>query len=404
MSRCPAGDITQLLRGAYRRGDLPWQTPVRILAVSVEQLQLAWILPPPKPATGRGDPSPSYHAQQILTPQKGIHDVTTAPTELKEEALGPQVRANGPTDDRAGATAIATAPETQSVEPQVTRSLFQRWYPQGMDRFKAAWVAAIHVGLLAAPLFFSWHGVLLALALHWITGGLGICLGFHRLFTHTSFQTVAPVRWALAVLGGLAGEGSVIDWVATHRAHHALSDQDGDPHSPRDGAWWSHVFWIPRARGSQAEFVDKWAPDLKKDPALRFISRHFLTTQIMFGLLVLGAGMWLGGWRYGVSLTCWGIFFRLALVWHSTWLVNSASHMWGYRNYETSDDSRNNWFVALVTYGEGWHNNHHAYPRMANHGHKWWEIDPTYTAVRLLSALGLAWNVVDYRNHAEKVA
>lgn len=238
--------------------------------------------------------------------------------------------------------------------------------------------------------------------LHWVTGGLGICLGYHRLFTHSSFRTIAPVRWMLAAIGGLAGEGPVIDWVATHRAHHALSDQEGDPHSPRDGAWWSHVFWISRGRTDHKEFCDRWAPDLAKEPAMQFISRHFLTNQVLFGVAVLGIGTWLGGWMFGISLTTWGVFLRLAFVWHSTWLVNSASHMYGYRNYETTDDSRNNWFVALLTYGEGWHNNHHAYPRMANHGHRWWEIDVTYTTIRLMSLLGLASDVVDYRNHGEK--
>jgi fatty-acid desaturase len=275
-------------------------------------------------------------------------------------------------------------------------------YPEGIDWPSMIWLGILHAGALAAPFTFTWTGLVLAVTLHWVTGGLGICLGFHRLFTHSSFKTVAPVRWALAWLGGLAGEGSVNDWVSTHRAHHALSDQVGDPHSPRDGKWWSHIFWIARARNDRPEFNKKWSPDLVRDPALAWISQYFLASQIAFGLLVLGAATLYGGWAFGGSVTVWAIFLRLVLVMHSTWLVNSLSHIWGYRNYETTDDSRNNWLVALFTYGEGWHNNHHAYPRMANHGHRWWEIDLTYTAVRVLAFFGLAWDVVDYRNHAEK--
>jgi len=275
-------------------------------------------------------------------------------------------------------------------------------FPEGVDWPSVIWLVALHVGALFAPFTFTWAGLVLAIGLHWITGGLGICLGFHRLFTHTSFKTVAPVRWMLAWLGGLAGEGGVCDWVATHRCHHALSDEVGDPHSPRDGGWWSHVFWIGRARSDRPTFNKKWAPDLVRDPMLNWLNRHFLASQITFGLGVLGVATLWGGLLFGASVTVWAVFLRLVLVMHSTWLVNSASHMWGYRNYETTDDSRNNWVVALCTYGEGWHNNHHAYPRMANHGHRWWEFDVTYNTVRAMSLVGLAWDIVDYRNQSEK--
>ena len=128
-----------------------------------------------------------------------------------------------------------------------------------------------------------------------------------------------------------------------------------------------------------------------------WIGRLFLPIQIVFGFMVMGLGYLYGGPYMAASFVGWGIFLRLCFVLHSTWFVNSASHMWGYRNYKTTDDSRNNWWVALITYGEGWHNNHHAYPRMALHGHKWWEIDPTWAAIRVLRICGLAWDVVDYK-------
>jgi stearoyl-CoA desaturase (delta-9 desaturase) len=268
------------------------------------------------------------------------------------------------------------------------------------------WLSVVHVGCLAAPFFFSWEAVALTLGLHWLTGGIGICLGFHRHLTHLSFSTYRPVRWLLAFIGGLAGEGAVIDWVANHRKHHAHSDEEGDPHSPHDGPWWSHIFWLGVWKGPQAhaEHVRRWVPDLAKDPVLRWIGKLFLPMHFAFALVLMAAGYAYGGWWMAASFLVWGVFVRLAFVLHSTWFVNSASHMWGYKNYETSDDSRNNWWVALLTYGEGWHNNHHKYPRMAPHGHKWWEIDVTWLTIRLMQICGLAWDVVDYKTRSEKAA
>jgi stearoyl-CoA desaturase (delta-9 desaturase) len=266
------------------------------------------------------------------------------------------------------------------------------------------WIAILHLGVLAAPFFFSWEAVALTFLLHWITGGLGICLGFHRLLTHWSFQTYRPIKWLFCLVGGLAGEGSVIDWVANHRKHHAHSDQDGDPHSPHDGPWWSHIFWLAFMQKAKAheEHVNRWSPDLLKDPVVRFIGSMFLPSQFLFAAILGTIGYLYGGWFMCASFVTWGMFVRLCFVLHSTWFVNSASHMWGYKNYETTDDSRNNWWVALLTYGEGWHNNHHAYPRMAPHGHKWWEIDVTFLTIRAMQAVGLAWDVVDYKRRGEK--
>jgi stearoyl-CoA desaturase (delta-9 desaturase) len=181
-----------------------------------------------------------------------------------------------------------------------------------------------------------------------------------------------------------------------HRKHHQFSDRQGDPHSPRDGAWWSHMFWLfPRPEDAQwRQTVDHYAPDLLKDPFMPLLDRSFLAWHVGLGLVLLGLGWCVWGPAVGVSMVVWGMFVRLIYVLHVTWLVNSASHMWGYRNYQTPDNSRNLWWVGLLAFGEGWHNNHHAFQRSARHGHRWWEIDLTYLAILVLASLGLAWNVV----------
>ncbi len=289
-------------------------------------------------------------------------------------------------------------PEDFAPEDVQTRERDRRM-ANGLNIPIVSWLALLHIGALAAPFFISWEAVALTVFLHWLTGGIGICLGYHRLLTHSSFQTYRPIRWFLAMMGGLAGEGSSLDWVANHRKHHAHSDQPDDPHSPRDGAWWSHMLWLAwvRTGEEQEAFVKRWAPDLHRDKGLRIIGQLFLPSHFVMGCLLLGAGYAYGGTYMAASFLTWGLFMRLLFVLHTTWFVNSASHLWGYRNYETTDDSRNNWWVAILGYGEGWHNNHHAYPRMANHGHRWWEYDMTYRTIRLMARLGLAWKVIDYK-------
>jgi stearoyl-CoA desaturase (delta-9 desaturase) len=258
------------------------------------------------------------------------------------------------------------------------------------------WLGALHAGALLAPFCFTWQGLVAVLALWWLTGGIGICLGFHRLLTHGSFQTFRPVKWLIAFLGGLAGEGSAVMWTAVHRKHHVFSDQEEDPHSPRDGAWWSHMLWLAPDRGKAENqaMIERFAPDLLKDPVMRFLDRTFIVWHFVLAAALFALGYFVWDAYVAWSLVVYGIFVRMIYVLHVTWLVNSASHMWGYRNYETTDDSRNLWWVGLLAFGEGWHNNHHAYQRMARHGHRWWEIDMTYWAILAMEKLGLAWSVV----------
>lgn len=255
------------------------------------------------------------------------------------------------------------------------------------------WIAFLHAGALLAiwPGFFSWSGLLLCVVLHWVTGGIGICLGYHRLLTHRSFTCPKWLEYAITITGCGASEGGAIGWVADHRRHHAHSDEEDDVHSPRHGGFsWAHFLWWMTpdvtARHSDA-YLRRWAPDLMRDPVHRLLDRYFILFPLALAALLYALG--------GMSWLVWGFFVRNVLVLHCTWLVNSATHVpaWGYRSHETRDDSINCWWVALLTYGEGWHNNHHAYQISARHGMSWWEFDSTYLTIRLLEKVGLAKNV-----------
>ncbi len=280
----------------------------------------------------------------------------------------------------------------------------EEMWSNGIDWPVVVWLGVVHIGALAAPFYFTWQGLVIAVFLCWVTGSLGVCMGYHRLLTHGSFTTYRPVRWLLAIIGGLSGEGSALTWVANHRKHHVFSDKDGDPHSPRDGRWWSHMLWFMPNFGQkwQQTLTEKYAPDILKDPVMRVIHHMFLPSHFIIGAVLLAIGYFIWGLDVGVSMLIWGLFVRTVYVLHVTWCVNSASHIWGYRNYETDDDSRNNWWVGLLAFGEGWHNNHHAFQRMAKQGHRWWEIDITYWAILLMEKTGLAWNVVKDPQHGTK--
>ncbi len=273
---------------------------------------------------------------------------------------------------------------------------------RGMDWPVVIWIGIAHLIALAAPFFFSWQALVTCVVLCLATGSLGVCMGYHRLLTHGSFKTYRPIRWLLALLGGLSGEGSALTWVANHRKHHAFSDKEGDPHSPRDGKWWSHMTWFMPNRGQKwhRELLERYAPDMMKDRMMVVLHKMFLPSHLILGvgLFFLGFfGQWMGlagGWWSALSMVAWGVGVRMMYVLHVTWFVNSATHIWGYRNYETTDDSKNLWWVGLLAFGEGWHNNHHAFQRVASQGHKWWEIDVTYWVILAMEKVGLAWDVV----------
>ncbi|ELS03282.1 fatty-acid desaturase [Xenococcus sp. PCC 7305] len=258
-----------------------------------------------------------------------------------------------------------------------------------LSRTNVAWFAAIHALALLAPWFFSWSALGVMILLHWLFGSIGICLGYHRLLTHRSFQVPQWLEYILATIGSLALQGGPIFWVSGHRLHHAhTEDEEQDPYSARRGFWWSHMLWLcyPREPFFDYESYKKFAPDLDRHPYYRWLNRNFILLQVLLGLLLYG----LGGW----SFVIYGIFLRAVLLWHSTWLINSATHRWGYRNFPAEDGSRNLWWAAILTYGEGWHNNHHAHPRVAKAGQRWWEIDVTWWAIQILQLLGLAKKIV----------
>jgi len=286
-----------------------------------------------------------------------------------------------------------------SIASSVEENAFQM--PKtAMSERKIKWVptlyiGAMHVGALAAFFTFSWSALILCIVLHWITGGLGITLCYHRLLTHRSFKVPKPVEYFLVVLASLAGQAGPISWVAAHRLHHARSDLPGDPHSPREGFFWAHMGWCLTHNPAIDEFEDykKFAPDLAKDPGLVFLDRFHILWTILLTVALYAWG--------GLSFVLWGICARTVLVYHSTWFVNSATHKWGYQTYRSSgDDSTNLWWVALLTYGEGWHNNHHTFQSSARHGLKFWEFDTTYLMIQILGWLGLAKDIKLPSSHA----
>ncbi len=244
-----------------------------------------------------------------------------------------------------------------------------------------------HVGAFAALFFPSWPAILTAAALYWVAICFGIGMGYHRLHTHRSYKVPKFIEYFLAVCGTLALEGGPIFWVATHRIHHQHSDKDGDPHTPRHGGWWAHIMWmvLGEPMHSNTALMSKYAPDLAKDRFYVWLSNWHWVPLTVVGLLLLAFG--------GVAYVLWGVFFRVTLGMHATWLVNSATHMWGSRRFATRDDSRNSWWVALLTFGEGWHNNHHAHPVSARHGLAWYELDITWLHIRTLQLLGIAKSV-----------
>jgi stearoyl-CoA desaturase (Delta-9 desaturase) len=245
----------------------------------------------------------------------------------------------------------------------------------------------LHLGAIAALFQFSWVNLAVAAFLYWVTVDLGISLGYHRLHTHRSYKIPLWLEYFFAVCGALTMEGGPIFWVATHRVHHQLSDKDGDPHSPRDGAWWAHVGWIlvGEAKHNNTRVMSKYAPDLAKKRFYVWLNNYHWLPTVLLAALLFAIG--------GLPMVLWSICVRIVVGLHSTWLVNSATHMWGRRRFATRDDSRNNWWVALLTFGEGWHNNHHAHPTSARHGLTWYEFDPSWLQIRLLQALGIAKSV-----------
>jgi stearoyl-CoA desaturase (delta-9 desaturase) len=248
-------------------------------------------------------------------------------------------------------------------------------------------MSAFHVGAVAALFFIDTGAIIAAVVLWAVAGMLGIGMGYHRLLTHRGYKTPKWVEYFLTLCGTLALEGGPIFWVATHRIHHQYSDKEGDPHTPHEGTYWAHMGWIfmGRAMHHDTDVLRRYVPDLSKDRFHVALTTWHWVPQVVVGLALLAFG--------GIPYVLWGVFFRTTWGLHSTWLVNSATHLWGSRRFQTRDDSRNSFWVAILTFGEGWHNNHHAHPVSARHGLAWYEIDLNWIGIRTLQMLGLAWDI-----------
>jgi stearoyl-CoA desaturase (delta-9 desaturase) len=256
---------------------------------------------------------------------------------------------------------------------------------------------AVHLGALLAPWTFSWAGLGTAVGLVLLTGPLGVGVGYHRLLCHRGFRTTGLLRSAFALLGVLALQCGPLTWCGIHRLHHRHADGALDPQSSRRGSLWAHLLWTVAdhlSAPTTRRDILRITRDLQREPVLRWLERFFHAVNVVFFLGLFSLGWASGGVSLAASLFVWGFFVRVVYVWHITFLVNSVGHRWGYRNYPCADNSRNCWWVALLTFGEGWHNNHHHHPRCAAHGHRWFEVDATFQVIRLLEWLGLAHEVI----------
>ncbi len=286
--------------------------------------------------------------------------------------------------------------------------------PASSRPLRVNWRYALTVGvvhllaLLAAfPSLFSWTGlVLLLVGTH--VYGQAINIGYHRLLSHRSFRVPKWLEHAIVWVGLTCLEDTPGRWVATHRYHHTEADEEEDPHSPLVSFLWAHLGWlfIRNARVDDLGFYERYARDILRDPFYMRLERRPLTIFYAYAVHAAAyfAAGFAAGWftsggdvavaaQFGGSLLVWGVFLRTVLVWHITWSVNSLTHLFGYRSYETGENSRNNWLVALLSVGEGWHNNHHEDPASASVQHRWWEVDVSWYEIELLRGLGLAWNV-----------
>ncbi|MCA9230198.1 MAG: fatty acid desaturase [Planctomycetales bacterium] len=278
-------------------------------------------------------------------------------------------------------------------------------------------IPAIHLlaCLAFVPWFFSWTGVVLCVLGLYVFGTLGINLCYHRLLTHQGFVAPKWLEHSLAILGVCTMQDTPACWVAMHRMHHKYSDTRPDPHSPLVNFLWGHCGWLMIVNRDfrNVNYYERFVRDILKDPFYLRLERNSFWTVVyaihalVFFLIGFGIGRATGttamdGVQFGLSLVVWGVLLRTVVTWHITWSVNSVTHLWGYQNYNTRENSQNNMLIGLLSNGEGWHNNHHADQRAASHGHHWWEFDVTWLTIRLLEIIGLAKDVVRPKSWSEK--
>ncbi|KAK9677209.1 hypothetical protein RND81_11G128200 [Saponaria officinalis] len=273
--------------------------------------------------------------------------------------------------------------------------LKKKWHVRGIARLVS--VIMLHCLAMLAPFTFNWGAFRAAFLLHLITG-FGITLSFHRNLTHKSFTLVKWVEYLFAYCASLALQGDPIGWVRTHRYHHKFTDSKRDPHSPLEGFWHSHINWIFDATTlAQKRDVTSIVKDLESQQFYMFMKRTYVLHQFALAFLLYAFG--------GFSYVVWGMGVRIIYGYHTTFFVNSVCHMWGTQVWNTGDLSKNNWWVSIVTFGEGWHNNHHAFEYSARLGFEWWQIDVGWYVIKLLDAIGLAKNVkLPTQAHLQRMA
>ena len=300
----------------------------------------------------------------------------------------------------------AAPPLTAMRRPGTTRPIRVLW-PRLIG------VIGFHLLLPLAfvPWLFSWTGLWLIPIGNYVFCSLGIGAGYHRLLTHRSYRCPRWLEHVLVVLGVCTLQDSPARWVMAHRRHHQWAEREDDPHSPLAGFLWGHMGWLVLENRflTRMDSYERYVRDVLRDPFYLRFERGLLplwvyaghaTAFFLAGVVIgwHGTGRVMGGVQFGLSLVVWGVIIRTIYCWHITWGVNSLAHVWGYRNFGTDENSRNNWVIALATNGEGWHNNHHADPRSALHGwYRWWELDVTYMTLRVLAAIGLVWDLVPRR-------
>ena len=281
--------------------------------------------------------------------------------------------------------------------------------PEGVKNGRILWeyvipVIGFHllIPLAFTTYLFNWWGVLFLPIGNYIFTSMGIGAGYHRLLTHKGFDCPKWFEYTLATLGVCSFQDSPARWVLVHRVHHQHSDHQPDPHTPHVSGFWSHMGWlfVDNTDLSKVSAYDRYCKDLMRDKYYMWLQKgqKWMAVYAAHTLLFAAAGAIVGLFSGNVlQMTAqfffWGVIMRTIYTWHVTWAINSAAHMWGYRNYETREDSRNNWLFAILTNGEGWHNNHHADPRSARHGHRWWEVDVTYLTLAGLQKIGLISNL-----------
>jgi stearoyl-CoA desaturase (delta-9 desaturase) len=294
--------------------------------------------------------------------------------------------------------------------------------PEGVQPYRIDWLNTLTIGTFHAlallalmPVFFNWTAVIVAVIAARLFGLIGINIGYHRLLTHRGFKCPKWLEHAFVVVAICCAEDTPARWVAIHRRHHEKSDEQPDPHSPLASFFWGHIGWllVKNPDLSRLGIYERYAKDVLRDPFYVALERNLWQLKILliqinvfFFAGLAGKLLWGGSWaeavQFALSIVVWAVFVRTVFVWHQTWAVNSVTHIWGYRNYATDEDSRNNLFIGYLAHGEGWHNNHHADQRSARHGHRWWEFDTTYLTIRLLEKLGLVSDVVEPRHTTKR--